>query len=232
MKKWKDVTPTWQRILKAIFFIVVVAVIIFFVSGCNVEKRAIRQQDKAYGITVSTPRTFTDAINLWFSIHKQDTSVKVIITEPKVIEVKVPQLMKDTTGRQHLIDSVRKANEKEIDCGRAASDAYDLGWDECEKEYLANPVKAKCPPDTTRILQLNSEIRRWQDSSTQKSKELAAKDGIIQELRSSASENKSEISSLKWKLVGAIFGGILLLIISHVGRSYISKLSIPSFLKK
>lgn len=52
-------------------------------------------------------------------------------------------------------------------------------------------------------------------------------DGIIQELRSTNSTFKKENNHLKWYLTGSF----LLLILSHILRSYIPQISLPTFRK-
>lgn len=229
MKTWSDISPIWKKILVMLAILMVAFLASMLLSGCNAEKAAARKDEKYINYVNASAKRQIPVVNAWKTANPQDTAVKLIISEPKLITVYNEKLVKDTTGRQRLIDSVKQAHEKEIDCGKAAQDAYDLGWDECEKQYLANPIKAKCPPDTTKQYTLLSEIRRWQDTSN-------AKDKIISNLQGQNDTNKETIQQEKkdnakkdWYLVGAL---VLLGLSAFFNiKGLITKISLPSILK-
>lgn len=210
-----DLNPYWKK--RLLILAALLVALLFWLCSCNPEKQAARKDEKYINYVNASAKRQLPVVNAWKTANPQDTAVKLIISEPKLITVYQDKLVKDTTGRQRLIDSVKQANEKEIDCGKAATDAFDLGYEQAEKYYLANPIKAKCPPDTTKQIQLTSEIRRWQDSTMYYKLLLAGKDGVISEIRSEGSELKKQNNHLKWYLAGSF----LLFVVSHILRSYV-----------
>jgi len=227
MKTWKDVSPPWQKI---ILFTLLSALVIALLCACNTEKKIARDDQKSVDRVNAKAPLQIPVVNAYLQGHPIDTATKIILSPGKEIIVHQTKIVKDTSGRQQLIDSVKKAHENELNCGQAAADAYDLGWDECEKQYLANKIKAKCPPDTTKLSFMTSETRRWQDSFHLKDKEGATKDGVIQTLHTNVADGKKEINRLMWFLIASV----AILILSHVARSYMwsAILSVKNLFKK
>ena len=219
------------RYKKAVCFLVV-AFLIFeciMLSGCNVEKRIQRKEDNAVDLVNTKPRLQERVVGPYWDAHPRDTNPKIIISPPKTITVHVPQLIRDTSGRQAMIDSIKNAHERDIDPGKIAADAYDLGWDECEKKYLANTLKVQCPPDTTKQYTLTAEMNRWKDSANKKDKDLSFKNGESKE--KDATIKRLERSIVVRDVIAGILLALLLLSAFFNVKGLISKIPIPSILK-
>ena len=206
-------------LLKLVGMIILCALAVFLFSRCS----EVKKDQRAVNRVNANANLQNQVVNPWMQAHPQDTTPKITVDTPKTITVYNTQLVKDTTGRQRLIDSVKEANIKEIDCGKAATDAYDLGYEQAEKYYLDNPIKAKCPPDTTKLFYMTSQVRRWQDSSAQKDKEISYYKGKNDSLVEQASQNIKKIDKL-WVIIILISLGAIL---SHILRSYIPTIKIP-----
>lgn len=186
----------WLKIL----LLAVLVFIVWLIFGCS----EVKKDQKAVNRVNANANLQLPVINAYLAAHPIDTTPKVILSAPKIIYVNVPQLIKDTTGRQHIIDSITKVNAKELDCKQAAIDAYDLGYDECEKYYLSHPVKGTCPPDTTKINYLTSEVRRWQDSSHTKDKTISNLAGQNDTNLETIRQDKKDSSKKDWYLIFAL----------------------------
>ena len=222
-----DLNPYWKK--RLLILAALLVALLFWLCSCNPEKQAARKDEKYINYVNASSKRQLPVVNAYKTAHPEDSTVKLIISEPKLITVFQDKLVKDTTGRQRLIDSVKQAHEKEIDCGKAAQDAYDLGWDECEKQYLANPIKAKCPPDTTKQYTLLSEIKRWQDTSHAKDKVIANLQGQNDTNKETIQLDKKDNAKKDWYLVGALV--LLGLSVFFNVKGLITKIPIPSFLK-
>lgn len=217
MKSWNDVSPIWKKILKVLAILMVAFLVSMLFNGCNTEKYAIRKQDKAFGITVSTPRTFAQAAAIWLEIHpcltpiiKDSTVTKhdTITTEKKVfipyINTQYKTKVVDTIidGISVYVDStgitVKNLNQKEVETKTIYQTKVD--------QTLVNLQK-----DTINSLRVQSGV----------------KDGITQELRTSLSNQKKETNKWLWYFIASL----AFMVVSHVARTYISKINIPSILK-
>lgn len=202
--------------VKVLLMAVLFALVSSFITGCSIAKKdaaAVERVNAKASLQIPV-------VNAYLQAHPIDTTPRIILSEPKIVTVYNEKLVKDTTGKQRLIDSVKESHEKEIDCGKAATDAYDLGYDQAEQYYLSHPVKVTCPPDTTKTYFLTSEIRRWQDSSRLKTNGINYIKGKNDQL--------SEQNSKLWWILAA---SLVFTVLTHVVRSYIPKLSLPSFIK-
>ncbi len=199
------------RVFLAAIFILIVCL---FLSSCNVEKRAIRKQDKAYGITVSTPRTFSQAGALWLNIHpclvtvikdsivtKHDTLIteKKLFIPFKVTEYKTKQLDTIIDNVSIYIDSngitVKNLNEVQVKT-------------EVHYQTKVDETKVKLLTDTLNF----------------RTNQLSFKQGQL--------DSTTEASKAKDKKIDKLWFWLILLsvasVLSHVARSYIPK--IPSLL--
>lgn len=209
-----------------IFSITLLGVVL---CSCNPQKRIERLDNKAIERVNAKASLQVPIVNAYLQAHPIDTTPRIIISEPKTVTVYNEKLVKDTTGRQRLIDSTIEANEKKLDLPKVAADAYDLGWDECEKQYLANPIKAKCPPDTTKQYTLISEIRRWQDTSHAKDKVISNLQGQNDTNKETIQQDKKDNAKKDWYLVGAL---VLLGLSAFFNiKGLVTKISLPSILK-
>lgn len=191
--------------------------------GCNAQKQIQRKDNAAVERVNSKSSLQTPVVNEWLKAHPQDTTPRIIVSEPKVITIYQNKLIRDTTGRKRLIDSVLKASQDTVGCAEAAQDAYDLGYEEAEKKYLSIPFKVNCPPDTTKTYFMTTEINRWKDSASGKSILLGYKNGRIDVLNQQIKEQDKKINKQTLIIIGLIF----LAVISHVARSYLPNIKLP-----
>ena len=202
-----------------LFFVLLVALFVFimsmFLSSCNVEKRAIRKQDKAYGITVSTPRTFAQAGANWLAIHPCITPIIkdsiIFHTDTLVAEKKVFIPIKTIQFKEKILDTI-------IDNISIYADSTGITVKNLQESITNTKTIIQTKVDQTRVNNLT-------DSLNSEKRTSATKDGIIQTINENNSGLKGDNKHLWWYLVAA--GAILIL--SHVIRSYLP--SIP-FLKK
>ncbi len=208
-----------HHIMKWIIRILIAAVVIFLIvmllPGCSELKKDQKAVDRVNAnINLQVP-----VVNQWLKAHPQDTNTHTTVSEPKIIEVPLIKLVKDTTGIKKSLDSLLASIPKDTthkDCGEVANKAYDLGYDVAEKYYLSHPIKATCPPDTTKEKIFTSSIDRLNDSLIAKNLQISAQKGTMDEVRTNLSDAKKEAN--KWKLYfWLLFAGAIL---SHVVRTY------------
>lgn len=186
------------------FFLLLVWVVLMLFSRCNPAKQIQRKDDAAVNRVNASAPLQARVVGPYLDAHPQDTTTKIIVSDPKIITVQVPKLVTDTTGRKRLIDSVIKANQDTIGCEKAAKQAYELGYDECEKYYLSHPIKANCPPDTTKQIQLTSEIARINDSLNLYKQKLSFSQGQSADKDTQITEDKKSLSTKNWLIFGLI----------------------------
>lgn len=224
---FKNISTFWERLIRTVFYILAVALIIFcivmFFSSCNPEKKIERDDQKAVNRVNAKAPLQIPVVNAYLAAHPIDTTPRLIVSAPKIINIEVPKLIKDTTGRQRLIDSTITANKKELDCGKAARDAFDLGYDEAEKYYLVNPIKVQCPPDTTKTYFLTSQINNLTDSVNSYKQQLSFKQGQLEALSETSQSQKKDIE--KWLIFFIISAVVNLVLLILLIKSYLSKIT-------
>jgi hypothetical protein len=199
-----DLNLYWRK--RLIYTLIILFVLFMcFLLSCNSEKALIRKQDKAYGITVSTPRTFAQAAATWLAIHpcitpiiKDSTIIKhdTITTEKKVF---IPVLKYKSTTLDTIVDGIS-----------IYADSMGITVKNLEEKEVTTKTIYQTKVDQTRVNNLTDTLNAAKLVS-------ATKDGIIETLRTNVSDNRSENKHLWWYLVAA---GVIL-ILSHVLRSYL-----------
>lgn len=158
---FKNISTFWERLIRTVFYILAVSLIIFcvamFFASCNPQAKLIRQQDKAYGITVSTPRTFAQAGALWVSInpcltpiikdsiatkHDTITTEKKVFIPLQITQYKTRKLDTIVDGVSIYIDSlgisIKNLNEKEV----TTKTVYQTKIDETRVNNLTDSVNS------------------------------------------------------------------------------------------
>lgn len=210
--------------LKWLIWVILLLVLGAILNSCSIGKRQQRLDEKAVNRVNANALLQQRVVSPYMDAHPQDTTPKVFVDTPKIITVPIIKLVKDTTGRQHLIDSVKQAHEKDIDCGNASANAFDLGYEQAEKYYLDNPIKAKCPPDTTKLYYMTSQVRRWQDSSHLKDKQISYHKGREEAISEQTDKTIRQNNKLWVAIILLVLGAVL----SHVARSYLSTFKLPN----
>jgi len=208
----KTVNPYWKRILFWLSVALAILVGALFFS-CNPAQRLIRKEDKAYGITVSTPRTFSQAGALWLQIHPCVVLTKdSIVTKHDTITVpSTPKLIpfKVTEYKTKTLDTI-------IDNVSLYIDSNGITVKNLNEKEVTTHTIYQTKIDQTRVDNLI-------DSLNQSKRESTTKDGIIQTLREQLSETKKHNTNLWWLIVAISVTAVL----SHVLRSYIPSIKIP-----
>ncbi len=207
VKKW---------ILRLLIALVIIFLIVMLMPGCSEAKK----DQKAINRVNANINLQEPVVNQWLKAHPQDTTTHIIVSEPKIIQVPVIKLVKDTSGTKKSLDSLLATIPKDTihkDCGEAANKAYDLGYDVAEKYYLSHPIKATCPPDTTKEKVFTSTIDRLNDSLIGKNLQIAAQKGTMDEVRTNLSDAKKTANKREWY----IWVIIAVAILSHVARTYL-----------
>jgi hypothetical protein len=193
-----------------LFFILLIATFFFimsmFLSGCNAEKRAVRKQDKAYGITVSTPRTFAQAGANWLAIHPCITPIIkdsiIFHTDTLVAEKKVFIPIKTIQFKEKILDTI-------IDNISIYADSLGITVKNLQEAITNTKTIIQTKVDQTRVNNLT-------DSLNSEKRTSATKDGIIQTISENNSGLKKSNTNLWWLVVAISVAGVL----SHVIRSY------------
>lgn len=190
-----------------------------FLCGCSIEKKA----DNAIDLVNTKTRWQERVVGPYLDAHPRDTTPKIILGPERIVEVPKLVIQADTAAirkaKQQIIDSLKDAK----DCGEAAINAYDMGYEQAEKDYQAQKQEVRCPPDTTKVYYLTAELTRAKDSLRSKDVTIGHKDGQIDQLRDTNKEQSKKITELYLWLAGIV----VLAILSHVARSYIPKIKIP-----
>ena len=190
MKTWNDISPIWKKILVVLAILMVAFLASMLLSGCNAEKAAIRKQDRAFGITISTPRTFAQAAAIWLKINpcltpiiKDSTVIKhdTITTEKKVfipyINTQYKTKVIDTIidGISVYVDStgitVKNLNQKEV----YTKTIYQTKVDQTRVNNLTDSLN-----DLAQRYQFKQgQLQSLNDTSNAKNKTIEKKDGLI-----------------------------------------------------
>jgi len=186
--------------------------LLFFLVSCSEAKKG----QKAVNRVNADANLQDQVVGKWFDTHPIDTTPRIVVSPPKIVEVKTEKIVRDEAALKAAIDSFKSTLDTTKDCGEAAMDAFNLGYEQAENKYLSQKTKVPCPPDTTKIYFLTHELNRQKDTINSLRVQQATKEGVIQELRASNSTLKKENNHLEWYLAGSF----LLTILSHVVRSY------------
>ena len=203
MSLFNDINPWWvKRVKIALLIALAVFIAALLFSSCNPEKIAARKDTAAVNRVNASEPLQQQVVSKLDDAHPKDTSVKV--SPPKTIYVNNDVLVRDTNYERFLIDSLKKELAKDTvkDCAQAAIEAYDLGYDQAEKQYLAHPVKVIVPGDTT--ITDHSEADRWRDSTNKAYQVIANRDGMIGVLNTEIKNKDGTISSLRWIITGIL----------------------------
>jgi len=201
----KTISPLWKKILMVlgIALAILVGALLF---SCNPEKRAIRSQDKAYGITVSTPRTFSQAGALWLNIHPCVVTTKdsivtkhdTLITEKKLF---IP--FKVTEYKTKQLDTI-------IDNVSIYIDSNGITVKNLNEVQVKTEVHYQTKVDETKVKLLT-------DTLNFRTNQLSFKQGQL--------DSTTEASKAKDKKIDKLWFWLILLsvasVLSHVARSYI-----------
>lgn len=128
---------THKRDRRGIIFLAVLLgwlLIILATWGCHPEKKIQREDNKAVQRVLGKYDLQIPIINNWIKSHPQDTSTKVIYIqgEPQIVE----KPFRDTAREHQIKDSLIAIGK---DCGTAAMDAFNIGYNQAEQYYLKNP---------------------------------------------------------------------------------------------
>ncbi len=199
-----------HRIKPYLILAVLLAALLIWLSSCNVEKRAIRKQDKAYGITVSTPRTFSQAGALWLNIHPclvtviKDSIVTqhdTLITEKKLF---IP--FKVTEYQTKQLDTI-------IDNVSIYIDSNGITVKNLNEVQVKTEVHYQTKVDETKVKLLT-------DTLNSRTNQLSFKQGQL--------DSVTEASKAKDKKIDKLWFWLILLsvasVLSHIARSYIPKI--------
>lgn len=220
---FKNINPYWKW--RFIVIIALLAILIAILCSCNPEKQAARKDKKYIDYVNASVKRQEPVVNEYINAHPDRIKSTTDLSAPKEIKVNVPILVRDTARERIIKDSMLAAFAKDTtkkNCATPAIEAFDLGYEQAEKYYLSHPVKAECPPDTTRRYANQFDADRYKDSLNQAKLLLAGANGIIGEKNTSIGvANKRgdhwEMWSYLW--IGI---GLILLIVSHIIRSYFS----------
>lgn len=199
-----------ENVRPIFWFVFLLSATIFIMSmlACSPEKRAIRQQDKAYGITISTPRTFQQAAKLWLDIHPCLTPIikdSTIIKHDTITTVK--KIFIPSQNEQYKI----KTLDTIIDGISVFADSTGITVKNLNQKEVETRTVYQTKIDQTRVNNLT-------DSLNSALLQLATEKGIVSEIRTNLSDQKKDTNKWKWYFYGSVF----LSIISHILRSYIS----------
>ncbi len=150
-KKFSNINPYWKKRLTIVLIVIVTIMAIFCLHGCNPDKELQRKNNKYVNYVNSNAILQLRVDSAYQSTHPKDTTTTKTVGQPKIIYVNNAFAVKDTARERFVIDSMKNVLKADtvIDCGEAAANAYDLGYEECEKYYKSHPIKVECPPDTT-----------------------------------------------------------------------------------
>lgn len=203
----------WSNFLRRLAIIVSIIVLIWVLfSGCSESKKA----QKAFDYVNTHPDLLNKTVSNWMDINKVDTTPKVIVSPPKIIEVPTQKIVRDEAAIKSAIDTFKATLDTTKDCGEAAMDAFNLGYEQAENKYLSQKTKAECPPDTTKVYYLTHELNRWKDSAMEKSNLNNYQRGQLDSKNETIKQKDEKINILYLWVVGLSLIGVL----SHVIRSY------------
>lgn len=190
-----------------------------FVVSCNAAKQLQKKNDAAVARVNADDQLQAKVVSKWMDAHPPIEG-KPQVTYLPGKDVLVPVTIPDYAYKNKVRDSLAKVFADSIDCGKAASDGYDLGYEEAKKEARKNPY---IRVDTLRekIPDLR-EANRWRDSSLYWRIFAGVQAGQLMERSVTVSDLNKKIKSKDWTIWILIAVGIL----SHIARSYIPSLKI------
>lgn len=203
-----------KRVLSSLAVTLIAFLLFLCFCGCNPAKRIQRLDEKAVNRVNANVNLQIPVANAWFKTHPFDTAKKITTIPGPVIKVPEIILVKDTARERKIKDSLLLLRP---DCGEAAQQAYDLGWDEANKYFKNHPIEIKCPPSTKEIQVDNSAVARWQDSAQIKNNLISHLQGQNEELQKNVDNERSRGNKmLAWAIGLGIFSIILLVVIIYM----------------
>lgn len=179
------------------------------INACNPAKKLAKEQTKSLNIVVTNDSLLSAAYDIWARNHPQVIQKTEIITTPGApMLIKIP--IRDTAYERHLIDSLT-ADKK--NCGEAAAEAYDLGYEFAEKKYLKQIADNPCPSSTHTIEKDISEVTRYQNDLINARILNGKQQGTIEAQKSQLSDQSSRITSLWWILIGITAGLVAVIVL-------------------
>lgn len=195
-----------------ILLTLILAFLLFLLSSCSQAKLGQNAVNR-----VNADATLQDkVVSKWFDTHPIDTTPRIFVSPPKIIEVPTPKIVRDEAALKASIDSFKATLDTTKDCGEAAMDAFNLGYEQAETKYLSQKTKVSCPPDTTKIYYLTHELNRWKDSAKSKSELISYQKGQLDTRNETLKQQSQKITQLYLWIFGIAAIGVL----SHVLRSY------------
>jgi len=211
-KKFNNINPYWKKRLTIVFIVIIAILAIFCLHGCNPDKALQRKNDKYVNYVNGNAKLQLRVDSAYQSTHPKDTTITKTVGQPKIIYVNNAFTIKDTARERFVIDSIKNVIKSDTtkDCGEAALDAYNLGYDECKKYYKAHPIKVECPPDTTTHSMDHTEADRQKAIASNLQLDLSNLSGQITVKNTQISDQKSIIIKMA---IGLILLFVLLILV-------------------
>lgn len=213
-------TKTLNHNLKPWVWVILILLVAFFIFcnyGCNVVKQEERKNTTAVNRVNANIELQDKVVSKWKDAHPEQKKEEIKISEPKTILVNVEKLIPDTGYRKKYRDSVLASLKSVTNCIETQKEAYDLGFDVAEQQYLKNKQKVICPPDTTHIFFMQDEINRQKDSNNNLRVQVGFNNGQIAELQGQIKAKGKTITNLWLVISGLIVIVCLLLYFSLKG---------------
>lgn len=196
--------------------------LLFFCFGCNPLTKIERDDNKAVNRVNASAPLQDKVVSKWKDAHPELKTEDIKVSEPKTIFVNVEKLIPDTGYRKKYRDSVLASQKPPTNCLEAQKEAYDLGFDVAEQEYLKNKQKVICPPDTTRTLFMQNEINRQKDTSNNLRIQIGYYKGINDTRIETIQTLNKQLEKRNWLLI--LCAVIIVLLTYFSLKSFITKI--------
>ena len=184
------------KIFKRWLLLIVAAV---FVYGCNVAKKNERKDKEALERVTAKKSLLDQAAAQYIDNHPPVIHTNTITTPGAPIPVLTP--VRDTARERRIVDSV-KALKKE--CGDAAKEAFNLGYEEAQDKFIKIIAETPCPPSTKTVETDLTEIKRLQDIINQLKVQAARAEGHAAATTEQLKESKNETANRSWVILGLV----------------------------
>lgn len=208
-KRFHDWNPHAVKRTFIILLCLAAVAIAISMFSCNPARKIERKDQEAVSRVNAKAELQVPVVNEWFKRNKIDTARKVTYVPGPEIQVPYAVPVRDTSREKKIRDSLLAIGKE---CGQAAQNGYDLGYEAAVSYYKAHPVTVKCPQSRIETITDHSLSDRLNDSLRLKEVALAylagqsaQKDAQLKEQSGKASTNLLIIICLAAALAISIF---------------------------
>lgn len=200
----KTINPYWKARLFWLFMIIM-AILAFWVSGCNSAKIAARKNQQAIDRVLTNPQLLQTAYSHGAELWPCANDTSFIFKEGKTDTVPFPVII-DTTDRRRIKDSLMAGliQPMQDECNEKIKKAFDLGVQITAKELSKIKIPIRQPDTLAGYIVDRRMATTLLDTINKRNTEVAYWRGKADEWQKATDDKQAERIRLFWLLLAVI----------------------------